>query len=433
MKKRNTDVIPAMLSPHEAVLNRKAADLLGRDKIKKLNAKGNAMERYQRGTSDVGRDDRADLLAEASNTFYGGGHAPAPTPTPTPNPRGYQYGTSNVQRGIDYASSPTASPTGAQGFGGSPTAQMGGSPGNLSTNSIPYGGSGNDPVGQGGGFPTSSPTYTGASRDQLFQQSSSQPQGIRPIIGYQAPFQADVYNYGTNNQLASHYTGNYSLPIYGELGAKPYAGPNPNDTVIPSNRKSVLTNADIGFLPPNSPGQGNPHYQLGSFGPGLGGGMNNASPYGSGTTQYFGGGGGGSQPYSAPSFGGGGTNPTASSRGTSPLSAPIPDLRYADPNTLKQLDISNLIYSPQRGGYITAADEARNPSGMYYNRQIQGSDSGNRAASAYYNYIGGLPTQPIGTPALRQLYGMTGQSPTPGPSYNSILGSPYKGPYGFGG
>ncbi len=321
MKKRNTDTVPALLSPHEAVLNRKAADLLGRDNIKKLNAKGNAMERYQRGTSDVGRDDRADLLAEASNTFYGGGHAPAPTPTPTPAPRKYQYGTSNVQRGIDYASSPMASPTGAQGFGGSPTAQMGGSPGNLSTNSIPYGGSGSDPIGQGGGFnPGGTPTYTGA------------PGGF--------PTGGTTYPYG--------------------------------------------------YQPPSTPSGTNPNI-----------------------------------------------NVTAGSKGVSPLSNPVPDLRYADPNTLKQLDISNLIYNPSAGGYIHA-DYPSGPLGGGHNEYYKGEShmtgvdaNANRAASAYYNYIGGLPTQPIGTPALRQLYGMTGQSPSPGPSYNSILGSPYKGPYGF--
>ncbi len=399
MKKRNTDTIPAMLSPHEAVLNRKAADLLGRDKIKKLNAKGNAMERsrkyqggtddvpvahpeqlptppvprstfrtpimntldryeawqasneadwnqrldagvrklagHQRGTSDVGRDDRADLLAEASNTFYGGGHAPAPTPTPTPKPRGYQYGTSNVQRGIDYASSPTASPTGAQGFGGSPTAQMGGSPGNLSTNSIPYGGSGSDPIGQGGGFNPGAPTYTGA------------PGGF--------PTGGTTYPYG-------------------------YQPPGPSGT--------------------------NPNI-----------------------------------------------NVTAGSKGVSPLSSPVPDFRYADPNTLKQLDISNLIYDPNAGGY-RHADYPSGPLGGGHNEFYKGEShmtgvdaNANRAASAYYNYIGGLPTMPRGTPALNQLYGMTGQSPTPGPSYNSILsqyannplakqagfGPTYKGPYGFGG
>ncbi len=135
-KRGSTDVIPAMLSPHEAVLNRRAADLLGRDKIKKLNAKGNAMARYQGGTSDV--NDRKALLSDIDNSFYGGGQAPplpSPTPKPTP-PRKYQFGTSNVQGfnnpqpAINFASgSPAAgiAPT----FAGAPSAATG-TPGNIS-------------------------------------------------------------------------------------------------------------------------------------------------------------------------------------------------------------------------------------------------------------------------------------------------------------
>lgn len=129
MPRYNTDIIPAMLSPGEAVLNRNAADLVGRNRITALNAMGNAAPTppdllnqmylenqrrnelaralamneqprirmgFQSGTSNVKRDDRADLLREIDNTIYGGGQAP-PQPTPTPTPRrGYQYGTSNV-------------------------------------------------------------------------------------------------------------------------------------------------------------------------------------------------------------------------------------------------------------------------------------------------------------------------------------------------
>ncbi len=119
MKRRyakGTDNVPAMLTPREAILNRNAAELLGRDTIKRLNDHGNMLAKrgvdlasdptpgpstenmlgYQMGAADVGRDDRADLLAEANNTFYGGGNAPMPTPTPTPKPRGYQYGSNDV-------------------------------------------------------------------------------------------------------------------------------------------------------------------------------------------------------------------------------------------------------------------------------------------------------------------------------------------------
>ncbi len=121
--KRKTDSVPAMLTPREAILNRNAAELLGRDTIKRLNDHGNMLSRrgvdlaslpsdptpgpstenmlgYQYGTSMVQGDDRADLLRDADSTFYGGGQAPAPTPTPTPARR-YQYGTSSVDDTIN--------------------------------------------------------------------------------------------------------------------------------------------------------------------------------------------------------------------------------------------------------------------------------------------------------------------------------------------
>lgn len=40
--KRPKDTVPAVFSPDEAVLNAPAAKMLGRDKIKALNAAGNA-------------------------------------------------------------------------------------------------------------------------------------------------------------------------------------------------------------------------------------------------------------------------------------------------------------------------------------------------------------------------------------------------------
>ncbi len=131
MKKKyakGTDSVPAMLSPREAVLNVNAAELLGRDAIKRLNAHGNMLAKrgvdlaslpsdptpgpstenmlgYQMGTSMVQSDDRADLLRDADSTFYGGGTAPMPTPTPTSTPRmRYQYGTYDVQRRRNAAS-----------------------------------------------------------------------------------------------------------------------------------------------------------------------------------------------------------------------------------------------------------------------------------------------------------------------------------------
>jgi len=112
---KKTDSVPAMLTPKEAILNRNAAELLGRDAIKRLNAHGNMLAKrgvdlasdptpgpstenmlgYQMGTANVQGDDRGDLLRDADNTFYGGGQVPPPTPTPTPA-RMYQYGTYSV-------------------------------------------------------------------------------------------------------------------------------------------------------------------------------------------------------------------------------------------------------------------------------------------------------------------------------------------------
>ncbi len=120
---KSTDTVKAKLTKGEAVLTRNAAELLGRHNIARLNAHGNMLakrgvdlasdpgphpagqnlEGYQMGSYDVG-DDRADLLAEADNIFYGGGQAPMPTPTPTPIPQRYQYGTEDVRRRRNAAS-----------------------------------------------------------------------------------------------------------------------------------------------------------------------------------------------------------------------------------------------------------------------------------------------------------------------------------------
>lgn len=112
---------------------------------------------------------------------------------------------------------------------------------------------------------------------------------------------------------------------------------------------------------------------------------------------------------------GGTGNITATSTGTSPLSFGVPNLAYADPATLGRLDISSLIYSPAAGGYLTKADQT---SGF---RPQGGDPAANRLASSFYGYVGSLPTRPIGTPALNQLYTATGRQPTPGPSYNQQL------------
>lgn len=56
----STDSVPAMLTPHEAVLNTGAAKIMGRKNIDKLNARGRKGGRkgkgYADGTSDVEDD-----------------------------------------------------------------------------------------------------------------------------------------------------------------------------------------------------------------------------------------------------------------------------------------------------------------------------------------------------------------------------------------
>lgn len=302
-----TDSVLAELTPREAVLNRNAAELMGRKKIAALNAKGNKLaergvdlpsRKYQLGTSNVEVDkrppkgpkakagiyepsptpkpifqfqggssdvgnERRDLLKEAEETFYGGGQAPPPkpTPTPTPKPRKYQYGTSNVRRAVDMSAPASA------GFSGGFTGGFAGSPG---------------------------------------------------------------------------------------------------------------------------------------------------------------------------SFGGGSTintNPSAFSRGVNyPFATPVPDLSRANPSTLGRLDISNLIYSPNAGGYLTRS-EAENANSWYtkFGQGSGGDPLANRSAARFYGYIGSLPTRAMGTPALNQYYNQFGGGSAPGgPSFNSMLGSQWQGPYQFG-
>jgi hypothetical protein len=71
MAQQGTDSVPAMLTPHEAVLNVGAADIFGRDKIRILNAMGQR-RMYQQGTEDANMTNPLDWVAQ------------------------YQYGTSDV-------------------------------------------------------------------------------------------------------------------------------------------------------------------------------------------------------------------------------------------------------------------------------------------------------------------------------------------------
>ena len=89
----STDSVPAMLTPHEAVLNTGAAKIMGRKNIDKLNARGRKGGRkgkgYADGTSDV-EDDNPPGAPE-----YERGPLANPKPSPAPV-KGYQRGTSDV-------------------------------------------------------------------------------------------------------------------------------------------------------------------------------------------------------------------------------------------------------------------------------------------------------------------------------------------------
>lgn len=124
-------------------------------------------------------------------------------------------------------------------------------------------------------------------------------------------------------------------------------------------------------------------------------------------------------------------NVTAGSRGVNNVTGQgIPDVRYADPNILRRLDISDLVYNPSGGGYRVGLDYSHYI-GNYGGNPNFVDAAATRRAAAYYNYIGSLPTRPSGTAALNQFYQSFGGGPTPGPSFNSILGGPhgYLGPY----
>jgi hypothetical protein len=114
---------------------------------------------------------------------------------------------------------------------------------------------------------------------------------------------------------------------------------------------------------------------------------------------------------------------TAGSFGSnSPFGSPVPDLSQANPETLGRLNINNLVYSVSAGGYLTQP-EASNANSWYnkFGAGSGGDPSANAQASAFYNYIGSLPTRAVGTPALNQFYSQFGGQPASGPSYNSRL------------
>jgi hypothetical protein len=97
-----------------------------------------------------------------------------------------------------------------------------------------------------------------------------------------------------------------------------------------------------------------------------------------------------------------------------------PDLSYADPNRLGQLQsaFQGISYNLAGSGYVF-----NNPN-HYIGGIPQGNYSdpiANQAASQYYNYLGSLPTRSYGSAALEKLYQNSGQKPAQGPSFNSVL------------
>ena len=247
---KKTDSVPAMLTPKEAILNRNAAELLGRDAIKRLNAHGNMLAKrgvdlasdptpgpstqnllgYQYGTAMVGRDDRADLLADAENTFYGGGQVPAPTPTPTPTPRMYQYGTYSVDPRHDYApyGSGAASPRTIKAF----MSRYGvlDSRGNITT-PTPSGGTAT--VGPSNRFPQPSGGSTSASR----YSGAPSTYGSQGILG---PDQNPAYQaaLARNPTPASRYAAQRSQPFTPQMVGT-YG--------IPSKQRAVVTSGPNSF------------------------------------------------------------------------------------------------------------------------------------------------------------------------------------------
>jgi hypothetical protein len=92
--KGDTDTVPAMLTPGEAVLNTHAAELMGRDKIAKANAVGNAMkkggmspQKLAKGTAKVAGKPPPKGLAQAlaaMQTLQGGAQPGALPGAPSP-------------------------------------------------------------------------------------------------------------------------------------------------------------------------------------------------------------------------------------------------------------------------------------------------------------------------------------------------------------
>lgn len=120
---------------------------------------------------------------------------------------------------------------------------------------------------------------------------------------------------------------------------------------------------------------------------------------------------------------------SASSFGTSPFGREVPDFSKADPAKLRELGISDLVYSIPAGGYITkSAASNANSYEIKYGKTSPGADA---RAAAYYNYINSLPKVAQGTTALNQLNAINASRSTPpAPQTQSVLG--YQVPWRWG-
>lgn len=314
-----TDTVLAELTPREAVLNRNAAELMGRKKIAALNARGNKLAK--RGV---------DLPS-----------------------RRYQKGTSDVEEHED----------------------------------------------QGESMMKEGHRFTPQDLAEMHRQREAEGQRRRARMMNEKP----VFQFQSGTSDVGDERRDLLKDVEDTFYGGGHAQPKPTPTPTPKPRKYQYGTSNVRRAVDFAAQSG---FNAGGFG-------------------------------STGAFGGGSTintNSSAFSRGVNyPFGTPVPDLSRADPATLNRLNIDDLIYSVSAGGYLTRA-EAENAN-SWYNKFGQGSGGdplANRQAARLYGYIGSLPTRAMGTPALNQFYNQFGGSTPSGPSFNSILGSQWQGPWEFG-
>jgi hypothetical protein len=135
----------------------------------------------------------------------------------------------------------------------------------------------------------------------------------------------------------------------------------------------------------------------------------------------------------APTTGQGTGNVTATSVGAG---SPLGWQPVLTPDQTAQLmrGLSQITYSVPAGGYLFNT-EAQNANSFYNKFGAGGGGQGeaNALARSLYGMVGNAPTVPGMTAALQSLYQNTGLQPRQGPSLTSRLGTPYYGPFEFGG